>query len=182
MRIETERLILRPWEHRDRLPLRAILGDSQVRRFYPAPATAEESDRLIEHSNAEAAVHGFHFQAVEHRSDGVLLGMMGLAPMSQVMQAATGGKVEIGWQLNARYWGQGLAPEGARAWLDHAWHRLDLDEVVAFTAAINRPSRRVMEKIGMDHDPATDFAHPRLPDGHALRPHVLYRLRNPLRR
>ena len=33
-----------------------------------------------------------------------------------------------------------------------------------------------MERIGMHHDPADDFDHPKLPEGHPLRPHVLYRL------
>jgi hypothetical protein len=33
-----------------------------------------------------------------------------------------------------------------------------------------------MERLGMTHDPADDFEHPRVPAGHPLRPHVLYRL------
>jgi RimJ/RimL family protein N-acetyltransferase len=50
-------------------------------------------------------------------------------------------------------------------------------EIVAFTPTENMPSRRVTEKMGMRHDPAGDFDHPKLPDGHVLRRHVLYRLR-----
>jgi RimJ/RimL family protein N-acetyltransferase len=56
---------------------------------------------------------------------------------------------------------------------------LGLPEIVAFTFRGNIPSRRVMEKIGMARDPAADFEHPRLPPGHPLRPHVLYRIANP---
>jgi len=41
----------------------------------------------------------------------------------------------------------------------------------------NLPSRRVMEKIGMTRHPADDFDHPRVPEGHPLRRHVLYRAR-----
>lgn len=33
-----------------------------------------------------------------------------------------------------------------------------------------------MEKLGMSHDPDDDFAHPAIPEGDPLRPHVLYRL------
>jgi hypothetical protein len=33
-----------------------------------------------------------------------------------------------------------------------------------------------MEKLGMTRDPADDFDHPKLPAGHPLRRHVLYRL------
>jgi RimJ/RimL family protein N-acetyltransferase len=50
--------------------------------------------------------------------------------------------------------------------------------VVAFTVPANLRSRRVMEKLGMSRSPADDFQHPRLPEGHPLRPHVLYRAAN----
>jgi len=48
--------------------------------------------------------------------------------------------------------------------------------LVSFTVPANKPSRRVMVKLGMTHDPADDFEHPRMPEGHAMRRHVLYRL------
>jgi RimJ/RimL family protein N-acetyltransferase len=53
---------------------------------------------------------------------------------------------------------------------------LGLDSLVSFTVPENLRSRRVMEKIGMTHDPRDDFDHPLLPEGHPLRRHVLYRL------
>jgi len=52
---------------------------------------------------------------------------------------------------------------GARAAIEDGFFRIGLDEVVAFTVPANRASRRVMEKLGMTHDPAEDFEHPRLP-------------------
>ena len=52
-----------------------------------------------------------------------------------------------------------------------------LAEIVSFTVPENRRSRAVMERIGMTHDASGDFLHPSLPDGHRLKPHVLYRTR-----
>jgi len=78
--------------------------------------------------------------------------------------------------LDRAFWGQGLAPEGARAWLDYGFSTLGLFEIVAFTFAGNAPSRRMMEKLGMIPDAQGDFEHPRLAPGHSLRAHVLYRL------
>ena len=75
------------------------------------------------------------------------------------------------------HWGRGLATEGARAILGYGFEVLGLKEVVSFTVPANVRSRRVMEKLGMGHDPGDDFDHPRLPENHPLRPHVLYRLR-----
>ena len=84
--------------------------------------------------------------------------------------------VEIGWRLAAEHWGRGYAPEAARAALAFGFDTLALREILSFTAVANQPSRRVMEKLGMTHDPADDFDHPALPEGHALRRHVLYRI------
>jgi ribosomal-protein-alanine N-acetyltransferase len=55
-----------------------------------------------------------------------------------------------------------------------------LPQIVSFTVVDNHPSRRVMERLGMRHDPSEDFDHPALPEGHRLRRHVLYRLSAPI--
>jgi ribosomal-protein-alanine N-acetyltransferase len=87
--------------------------------------------------------------------------------------------VEIGWRLARHAWGRGFATEGATAVLQLAFDALGLDEVVSFTTEANDRSRRVMERIGLTRDPADDFDHPRLPEGHPLRRHVLYRAQRP---
>ena len=84
--------------------------------------------------------------------------------------------VEIGWRLAAEHWGKGLATEGARAVVEHAFGVLRLQDLVSFTVEANQRSRRVMEKFGMTRDADEDFDHPSLPEGHQLRPHELYRL------
>ncbi len=47
------------------------------------------------------------------------------------------------------------------------------------TAVTNLRSQAVMQRIGMTRDPADDFDHPNVPDGHRVKPHVLYRIRRP---
>src|SRR5262249_22713818 len=89
--------------------------------------------------------------------------------------------VEIGWRLAAACWGQGFATEGARAALAFGFQTLALAEIVSFTVPANLRSRRVMEKLGMTHHPRDDFDHPRLPEGHWLSRHVLYRIARPHR-
>jgi RimJ/RimL family protein N-acetyltransferase len=87
--------------------------------------------------------------------------------------------VEIGWRIAVPYWGKGLATEGSREVIRFAFEWLRLESLVSFTVPENVASRRLMEKLGMTHDPAEDFDHPKLPVGHRLRRHVLYRLKNP---
>ena len=85
--------------------------------------------------------------------------------------------VEIGWRLRRDAWGRGYATEAAREALRHGFETLGLEEIVSFTAVANEPSRAVMRRIGMRHDPDGDFDHPFLEIGDPLRRQVLYRLR-----
>jgi len=181
MRLETERLILRSWESRDHVPLAAVLGDPEVRRFYPSIATPEQTKAQLDFSIEQQAATGFHFGAAELRSTGQFVGMIGLGYIPDETRAAIRGEpaVEIGWQFDTAFWGQGLAPEGAKAWLDYGFETLKLPEIVAFTFVGNVPSQRVMEKLGMARDADADFEHPRLAPGHPLRSHVVYRITNP---
>jgi len=183
VRLETERLILRSWESRDHAALAAVLGDSEVRRFYPSIATPEQTRAQLEFSIEKQAAVGFHFGAAELKSTGQFVGLVGLGYIPDETRAAIRGEpaVEIGWQFDKAFWGQGLAPEGARAWLDYGFATLRLPEIVAFTFAGNLPSQRVMTKIGMVRDADADFEHPRLAPEHPLRSHVVYRIANPRR-
>ena len=85
----------------------------------------------------------------------------------------------------ARQWRfpEGLvsAIEAARQAVAFGFGEAGLDELVSFTSCGNLRSRRLMERLGFVHDPAGDFAHPNIPAGHELRPHVLYRKRAPRR-
>jgi RimJ/RimL family protein N-acetyltransferase len=81
--------------------------------------------------------------------------------------------VEIGWRLAPDYWGPGLATEGAQAMIGYGFKELALREIVCFTVPQNIRSRRVMDKLGMTHNPADDFDHPQLPPGHPMRRHML---------
>jgi len=83
--------------------------------------------------------------------------------------------VEIGWRLSRAAWGFGFATEAARTAADFAFGELGLAELVSYTAEQNARSRAVMRRLGMRHDPADDFDHPRVVESE-LRRHVLYRL------
>jgi RimJ/RimL family protein N-acetyltransferase len=84
------------------------------------------------------------------------------------------GAVEVSWRLARQFWGQGYATEAAREAVRFGFEELGLDEIVSMTVPANVRSRRVMERLGMTHDPRDDFDHPdATPE---LTRHVLYRL------
>jgi RimJ/RimL family protein N-acetyltransferase len=173
--LETDRLILREWRQSDREPFARLNADPRVMEFMPALLSRDESDGLAERIQEHFRGRGFGLCAAELRRDHSFVGFVGLSVPAFPARFAP--CVEIGWRLSADHWGQGLATEGARAMMRYAFEIVELEEVVSFTVPGNVRSRRLMEKLGMTRNPADDFDHPRLPEGHPLRRHVLYRLR-----
>jgi RimJ/RimL family protein N-acetyltransferase len=146
----TERLQLRRWRPTDREPFAALNADPEVVRYVRdgRPMTRAESDALLDAIDAHWAQHGFGLWCAAPREDpDACLGFVGLAVPSflpSVMPA-----VEVGWRLARSAWGRGLATEGARASLDHAFGELALESVISVIDPGNERSVRVAEKLGM---------------------------------
>jgi 3-dehydroquinate dehydratase / shikimate dehydrogenase len=174
MTIKTERLLLRPWQEEDLEPFAALNADLKVREFFPSLLSREESDASVKRMSKHIQRHGWGFWAVSLIETNEFIGMIGLEDVN--LEVPFVPAVEIGWRLAFKYWGKGYASEGALACLKYGFETLKLEEIVAFTAVQNLRSRKVMQRIGMHCDPADDFDHPRVPEGHPLRRHVLYRM------
>jgi RimJ/RimL family protein N-acetyltransferase len=172
--LSTERLILRAWCEEDLPAFAALNADARVTEFLPKRLERAESDALAERIAAHFRRHGCGLWAVEVRSGTPFIGFAGLAVPS--FDAHFTPCLEIGWRLAFAHWGRGYATEAARRVLAHAFGPLGRAEIVSFTTAGNRRSRAVMERLAMRHDPADNFLHPALPEGHPQRPHVLYRI------
>ena len=172
--LRTERLILREWKEADREPFALMGADPRVMEFLGEPLSRKQSDEAVERIEAHFRTHGFGLCAAELAESGEFIGFIGLAVPA--FEAAFTPCVEIGWRLAAEYWNAGFATEGARESVRYAFGELGLRELVSFTAIRNERSRRVMAKLGMTHDAAENFDHPRLPAGDPLLRHVLYRL------
>jgi RimJ/RimL family protein N-acetyltransferase len=171
--LRTERLVLRPWRAEDLLPFARLTADPEVMEHFPALLTREQSDALGRAIMAHIEQSGWGLWALQ--APGLpFAGYVGLSVPG--FDAHFTPTVEVGWRLAREAWGRGYATEGARAALAFGFEQLGLDEIVSFTVPANRRSRRVMEKLGMSHDPADDFDHPRLLEDERVRRHVLYRL------
>lgn len=175
--LRTARLLLRRWRDEDRAPYAALNADPEVTATLAGPLTRAESDAMVDRIEAGFAEQGFGLWALERLDTGDFVGFTGLSVPG--FEAPFLPAVEVGWRLARAAWGHGFATEAARAAVDDGFTRVGLPEVVSFTAESNHRSRAVMERIGMTHDAGEDFDHPRLPAGHPLRRHVLYRLAAP---
>ena len=172
--IRTERLRLRRWLPTDLAPFAVMNADPRVAEYLPTRLTRKESDAFVARVEAHFEQHAFGHWAVEVDGVSPFAGFVGLSHPR--FDAPFQPCVEIGWRLAAEHWGKGYATEGARAVLAFGFDVIGLEEIVSFTVPANTRSRRVMEKIGMTHNPADDFDHPMLPAEHPLRRHVLYRI------
>jgi RimJ/RimL family protein N-acetyltransferase len=172
--IGTERLVLRRWREGDHAAHARLSGDPHVMRFFYRLRSLEEGVAEALWLDERFALDGFGPWAVEAPGVAPFIGFAGCFRVPRPMPF--GPAVEVGWRLDAPYWGKGYAPEAARAALGDVFERTDVQEIVAYTARANGPSRRVMEKLGMSTDPADDFDHPAVPEPHPFRAHVLYRL------
>lgn len=169
---ETQRLRLRQWRPSDRAPFAALNADPRVMACFPSTLDQAASDAMADRCAALIARRGWGFWATEEKTGGQFIGFVGLHVPSPALPFSP--CVEIGWRLAFPWWGKGLAAEAARKILRIGFERLDIPEIVAFTAAGNLRSRALMARLGMQE--AESFEHPGLPLGNLLRSHCLYRL------
>jgi ribosomal-protein-alanine N-acetyltransferase len=172
--LRTPRLVLRPWRDADDDAFAAMFADPRVMEFLGPMQERAAIDAGIQRIKQHFAAHGFGWWAAEAPGTAPFIGFIGLSVPR--FDAPFMPAIEIGWRLASTHWGKGYATEGARAALAFGFTQLGLDEIVSFTVPANVRSLRVMQRLGMTHDPADDFDHPRLPEGDPLRRHVLYRL------
>ncbi len=175
-RVETERLVLRKWEEQDLGEYIRLNSDPRVTEYYRSAPSPEVCETALKSTLKSQKENGFCFPVVEDKQTGAFLGFCGLSIPDYSEPLPCEPCVEIGWQLFPEVWGKGIAGEAARFWLSFGFDTLQLDEVVAFTVVQNQRSRRVMEKLGMIHNPADDFDFPGTDPDHPLCRNVLYRL------
>ncbi|MGA3038179.1 MAG: GNAT family N-acetyltransferase [Vulcanimicrobiaceae bacterium] len=175
MMIETARLRLRPLTDADTEPFVAMTADPNVTRYVsPVAIPRASAEAAASHYRQMLETTGYGYWAIEVKGGASFAGIILLHPVN--FTAAFTPAIEVGWLLPREDWGNGYATEGGRAAIDYAFTIKKLDEVVALTTEINTPSQRVMQRLGMTHDPTDDFDHPHVL-GTPLARCVLYRVR-----
>ena len=172
--IETARLLMRVPRAEDRAPLHAMWADPAVMADLGPVKSAAESDMAIARHASYAPLG---FRALVLREGGGTIGFCGLKPGAPDTPIA--GMLEIGWMLAVPFWGAGYAREAAAAAIAWGWANRTEDAIVAITAESNAKSRLLMERLGMAHDPASDFDHPLFAPDDPRRRTVTYRIIRP---
>jgi RimJ/RimL family protein N-acetyltransferase len=157
-RIHTDRLVLRHWRKSDFRPWHAILSHPDVHRhFGPEPMSAEDCWRRMMAAVGGWQLNGFGFWAVERKSDGKLVGSVGIFTAWRDLEPDFGEQPEMGWMFAAETHGQGMASEACRAVI--AWIEANLPPTPlwAIIAPANQPSRMLAARLGFEEQSETFY-------------------------
>jgi len=147
--LETTRLVMRRFTVEDVDLLVDLDADPAVVRYVtggaPTPRDEVEHEWLPAFLAAYERGDGYGFWAAEEKPSRVFVGWFHLRPAAGMPRD----EPELGYRLVRSAWGRGLASEGARALVDHAFADLGARRVVAECMAVHTASLRVMEKAGL---------------------------------
>ena len=150
--LETERLILRPWNEADAEECYRYACDPRVGPIagWPVHTSVEYSRRII-----RDVLSAPETLAIVLKETGLPIGCIGLHRNDL---AEKEDEAELGYWLGVPYWGRGLVPEAAREMIRRAFEDLKLERIWCGYYDGNDRSRRVQEKLGFKHQRTTENA------------------------
>lgn len=138
-------MILRELTPEDLSGLMGIFSDPIAMRYYPSTKTEEEVRELVQRHMSNYKVYGFSLWAAILKENNQFAGLAGLIPQDVEGKR----EVEIGYLFLRKYWGMGLATEGAIACKNYGFNKLGLHKLISLIDPGNKASIRVAEKVGM---------------------------------
>ncbi|QNH12393.1 GNAT family N-acetyltransferase [Xanthomonas sp. SI] len=142
LRLETERLLLRPPSAADFADFCRFTADAEAMRHLGGVQSPPVAWRALAALVGSWQLQGFSMFSVIEKRSGQWIGRIG--PWQPHGWPGT----EVGWGIARAYWGQGYAPEAARASIDWAFAQLGWTEVIHTIAADNANSKAVAAKLG----------------------------------
>ena len=152
------RLGFRSWQEYDLPALHSINADPQVMKYFPKTLSETESKEFMERMNQQYIQRNYCYFAVDLLESFELIGFIGLS--YQDFKSPYTPCVDIGWRIKPKFWGQGLATEGAIRCLDYGFNTIGLETIRAIAPANNKASVSVMQRSGMQLKGT--FSHPAL--------------------
>ena len=146
--IETDRLLLRPFNENDADDLYEYLREPLVNCFAcmklsnPAEAKSEAAKRSMQTE---------YLFAIVLKENGKVIGEIEAHPESPSPDIENTALDTFSpcWMLNRKYHGHGYAYEAARAFFDYLFREKGARRIYAYTEDYNLSSQRLCEKLGM---------------------------------
>lgn len=169
---ETERLILRNWKESDVGAFMEMNSNKEVMQYFPSTLSEAETMDMIERIKKHFVEFGYGLFAMERKDNQQFIGFTGFSHPK--FESYFTPCIEIGWRINKPNWNLGFATEAAKSCLTFGFKNAGLTEIYSFTSVLNKPSEKVMQKIGMTKTGI--FKHPSIEKNHPLHEHVLYKI------
>jgi RimJ/RimL family protein N-acetyltransferase len=152
--LETGRLVLRPYAEADLDPMAAMFGDPDVTAFtFLGRRDREQTAAILREYTSFLADHGYGMLAILDNASGDYLGEVGLF-VSPI------GPLALRYALSKSAWGRGYAAEASAAVVEDSFGRLRLESLIAGVKFENKPSLRVMERLGFRYfETVTEAGH-----------------------
>ena len=161
MRLETQRLILRPWTEADAESLYEYAKDPRIGPVtgWPVHTSVENSREVI-----RTVLSAPENYAVCLKTDNRPIGCVGLTVGEKSNLKLPDTEGEIGYWIGVPFWGQGLIPEAVRAVIRRGFEDLGLTTLWCGYFEGNDKSRRVQEKCGFTYHHTNENIHWKLMD------------------
>ena len=155
--LQTERLVLRPFEAGDVLAFHEYMSDPEVTRHNSLPpislGQAQEMVGGMVASQGAASSPPASF-AITLRGESLLIGNCRLKRGRD-----DPGEADIAYFLSRRFWGRGYATEVVCALVEYGFETLGVERIIGLCVPDHMASQRVMEKAGMQaEEPITFYA------------------------
>ena len=147
--LETERLILRPFNTNDSSQVQKLAGDREVAAttlLIPHPYKDGNAEKWIATHKPMFNIGKVYTFAVTLKENRILIGAIGLTVSKSNKRA------ELGYWIGKPFWNKGYCSEAARAMLKYGFEDLRLNRIFAHHMTSNPASGKVMEKIGMKYE------------------------------
>ncbi len=153
MRIETERLVLRPWREDDAADLYRFASDPEVG---PAAGWAPHRDVADSLNVLKTILMKDQTWAITIKPSDEGVGSIGVFPGGREEQQ---GEYEIGYWIAKPFWGNGYVPEAVKALLN-LYFAFGAERMWCAHAEGNDRSRRVIEKCGFTYRFSAEWTAP----------------------
>lgn len=149
-RIETERLILRPFTIEDAEAMyRNWASEDEVTKYltWPTHPNVDVTKAVLQSWIERYVEPDFYQWGIELKETGELIGNISVVQHNEDRASAV-----LGWCMGTRWWGQGIMPEAGKAVLKYLFEEVGFNRIAADHDPNNPKSGRVMQKIGMTYE------------------------------
>ncbi len=149
--IETERLLLRPFEKSDAEALFEMDKNMNVHQYlWQKPVeNIDEVYAYIEMVQKQYAERGIGRFSTILKETGELIGWTGIKFVNEQPENGNINFYDYGYRINEKFWNKGYASEATKAWLNYGFNEMKIEKMNAYTHAENGASNHILEKYGM---------------------------------